>query len=324
MNPPQRDLALVIPAYMAASVIGQTLASIAQNTDQPAQVLVVDDGSFDGAKEVCARWSSILPLTFIQLAQNAGVSAARNAGLEHVTSRFVSFLDADDLIGPDHIRLVCDAAEAAGSAVISPNAWYWHPDGSTTDYSSRFRRQSVPESDQLRKLTERNFVFIAAVVPTEWVRRLRGFRGFPADTASIPEAGSRGLSEDWDLWLRLVAEGLPVVGLKEHTVWYRVRSGSLNDDEERMIGAGIRMLKVFAIEYPKHHSMTKRPIKRLQQRQGVAVLQATLTNDQRRARLSEVIKHSHFHDLRSVIRLSALFALPVRISTRLFGHRGAW
>lgn len=324
MKPPQRDLALVIPAYMAAPVLGQTLASIAQNSDHPAQVLVVDDGSFDGTKDVCATWSSILPLTFIQLAQNVGVSAARNAGLEHVTSRFVSFLDADDLIGPDHIRLVCDAAEATGSVIVSPNAWYWHPDGTTTDYSSRFRRQSVPQSNQLRKLTERNFVFIAAVVPTEWVRRLRGFRGFPADKPGIPEEGSRGLSEDWDLWLRLVAEGLPVLGLKEHTVWYRVRSGSLNDDEARMIAAGIRMLEVFAIEYPKHHAMTNRPIKRLQQREGVAVLQATLANDQRRAGLSEVIEHAHFHDFRSVVRLTALFVLPVRISTRLFGQRGAW
>lgn len=87
-------LTAVIPAYNAAETIERALSSVYSQTYRDlAEVIVVDDGSADGTAEVVR---DAFPDVILIEQENAGVSAARNAGAARATGEFIAFLDADD------------------------------------------------------------------------------------------------------------------------------------------------------------------------------------------------------------------------------------
>lgn len=87
------DMSVVIPVYNGASVLHRALASVAAQVVQPAQVVVVDDGSTDGSADVArSSWNRVS----VVRQPNAGVAAARNRGVAECRTGLVAFLDADD------------------------------------------------------------------------------------------------------------------------------------------------------------------------------------------------------------------------------------
>ena len=95
------SVSVVIPAYNAADLVGDAVASAAGQTCPPREILCVDDGSTDGTAARLAELAGAHPSLVRVLHQpNGGPSAARNRGLAAVTGDYVQFLDADDLLDP--------------------------------------------------------------------------------------------------------------------------------------------------------------------------------------------------------------------------------
>ncbi|SCL33627.1 Glycosyltransferase involved in cell wall bisynthesis [Micromonospora nigra] len=92
-------VAVVIPVYNAAKTLRQCLASVYAQTHPPVEVVVVDDGSTDGSPAVAAEFGCRLVVQPV----NAGVSAARNAGVAASTSEVVFFVDSDVALAPDAV-----------------------------------------------------------------------------------------------------------------------------------------------------------------------------------------------------------------------------
>jgi len=87
-------ISIIMPAYNAGRTIGEAIASVLEQTWRNWELIVVDDGSTD---DTAALVSSVADAR-IQLVRqpNAGVSAARNRGLDLARGSFIVFLDADD------------------------------------------------------------------------------------------------------------------------------------------------------------------------------------------------------------------------------------
>jgi glycosyltransferase involved in cell wall biosynthesis len=87
---------VIIPCFNAAATLARTLDScIAQ--PEAAQIIVVDDGSTDGSKEIASRYAAQFPrMQLIPLNQNSGAARARNWGAMHAEFDILAFLDADD------------------------------------------------------------------------------------------------------------------------------------------------------------------------------------------------------------------------------------
>ncbi len=324
---PTRPTTVLISGYQAEWSLDACLGSIAYGTHLPERVIVVDDGSTDATSDVANGWSSRLPLTVIGLPANVGISGARNAGLAAVDTELVSVLDADDILLPDHIRLSVDAYEAFGG-IVSPNAFYWLANGRLTFYRHPFRRASVPKTHQLEELLRRNYVFIAATTSAQRMRDLGGFRGMPttrtADLSSIPPPGARGINEDWDMWLRLVAEGAQVSALGAPTVLYRVTQGSQGSSEQINAEGALHMLTVFEREHPGLATEAVRRSRREQlARLRITELQEKCRTLDRRATPAETVR-SLSRDPRLIARSIGMVLFPPAFENRHFGQRGTW
>lgn len=91
---------VVIPVYDVEDYLEETLLSVIHQTigfKDNIQIILVNDGSPDDSGKICEKYQQKYPDNIVYIEQkNAGVSAARNAGLEHIEGEFVNFLDSDD------------------------------------------------------------------------------------------------------------------------------------------------------------------------------------------------------------------------------------
>ena len=92
------SISVIIPLYNKEREIAGTLRSVLAQTLQPAEIVVVDDGSTDRSAEVVETVAAGEGGGAIRLVRqsNAGVSVARNRGAAEAQGEYVAFLDADD------------------------------------------------------------------------------------------------------------------------------------------------------------------------------------------------------------------------------------
>ncbi len=94
-------LSILVPVYNAEAYLPQTLDSLLNQDRQDYEILCVNDGSTDGTARVLEDYSRRFPRLKVIHQKNAGVAAARNAGLNQATGDYIWFVDADDLIAPN-------------------------------------------------------------------------------------------------------------------------------------------------------------------------------------------------------------------------------
>jgi glycosyltransferase involved in cell wall biosynthesis len=208
------DVAVIIPAYRAAGVIGDALRSVADQTEAPGRVVVVvDDLDDEETRAAAEAWCTRLPLTVLTQ-ENAGPAAARRRAIAACGEPLLALLDADDVWRQAHL-------EALGSAydehpgIVTADAVPWTPGRRSTDASRRSQFPVPPVEHQRVEILRKNFVFVGSLFSRVDYEGAGGFRdGFTG-------------AEDWDLWIRMIRNGVPVHPAAGPTVMYRVVTGSL-------------------------------------------------------------------------------------------------
>jgi len=95
-NPSDMLISIIVPVYNVAPYLDECLESLCSQTYRNLEIILVDDGSKDESGNICDRWQEKDPRVWVIHQQNAGVSCARNAGLEICTGDLISFVDSDD------------------------------------------------------------------------------------------------------------------------------------------------------------------------------------------------------------------------------------
>ncbi|MEO1342193.1 MAG: glycosyltransferase [Cyanobacteria bacterium J06635_13] len=112
-------ISVVIPAYNAAELIGETIESVIRQSFPDWELIVVDDGSTDNTVSVvedfCTKDSRIRLIS----QPNSGVSIARNSGAEKAKGELISFLDSDDMWLEDKLIVHVDYMQRHPKAGIS-------------------------------------------------------------------------------------------------------------------------------------------------------------------------------------------------------------
>jgi glycosyltransferase involved in cell wall biosynthesis len=104
----ERSVSVVIPVYNGERYVGEAIESVLRQSEPPAEVLVVDDGSVDKSAAVVRAFH---PKVKYCMQENLGAAAARNTGVGLTTGYFLAFLDADDRWHPDKLKIQLSAFE---------------------------------------------------------------------------------------------------------------------------------------------------------------------------------------------------------------------
>ena len=117
-------VSVIVPAYNAEGTVRETLKSALAQTYENIEVIVVDDGSTDGTGNIIRDVASSDSRVRIIEQANAGVAAARNAGIWQSAGDFVAPLDADDLWHPSCIEKLMAVLLSSDSSMAAVYANY--------------------------------------------------------------------------------------------------------------------------------------------------------------------------------------------------------
>jgi glycosyltransferase involved in cell wall biosynthesis len=200
-------ISVVIPAYNHARWLPESIESALQQTLQPHEIIVVDDGSTDNTREVVARY----PVKYIYLAQ-VGPSAARNHGIREAVGDWIAFLDADDRWLPRKLELQAAAVRDEGFCYCATTLF--HEDGQTAP------RQFYDARHVKTVLRRQNCIDTSSVlIRKDLLIRIGGFN-------ETIRAG-----EDWEVWLKL-AQLTGFAAVPGRLLLYRVTGTGLSADPQ--------------------------------------------------------------------------------------------
>lgn len=104
-------VSIVIPMYNAEKYLDVCIRSALEQTYENIEVLVIDDGSTDGSLDIANKYSG--KITIIQKT-NGGTASALNTGIESMTGEWFKWLSADDVLKPNAVADIMDAANVMG------------------------------------------------------------------------------------------------------------------------------------------------------------------------------------------------------------------
>lgn len=132
----QIKISVIIPAYNAAKYLEQTLLSVFSQTYTNFEVIVVNDGSTDETETLLLNQQKHEPRLKIISQTNQGISAARNAGIDHATGDFIAFIDSDDNWDASFLaKMIARQQQTHGDVIYTGNI----------DCSSKGHRQRISD-----------------------------------------------------------------------------------------------------------------------------------------------------------------------------------
>ncbi|MEU3427497.1 bifunctional glycosyltransferase/CDP-glycerol:glycerophosphate glycerophosphotransferase [Streptomyces gardneri] len=207
---------VIVPVYGVEGYIRECIESVTTQSYPDFEIIAVDDCSLDGSgaiiDELAARDPRVRP---VHRAENGGIGAARNTGVEHARGDYLLFIDGDDSIRPGSLQAMADRlAEAEDPEVLLFDHVRTHVDGTVEPsnsgpYLAGIRDQVIRPADRLELLR------IFAVV---WNRVYR--RDFFTGEGY---AFTDGLYEDALMVYTSMAAAQRVAGLEYVVVEYRQR-----------------------------------------------------------------------------------------------------
>lgn len=106
-----KKVSIIVPVYNAEKYLGYTISSIIRQTYKNIEIIFVNDGSEDASLQICNNYAKIDQRIKIIDIPNAGVSAARNRGIEEATGEYIQFADSDDVLHQDMTKRLVESME---------------------------------------------------------------------------------------------------------------------------------------------------------------------------------------------------------------------
>jgi glycosyltransferase involved in cell wall biosynthesis/SAM-dependent methyltransferase len=220
------QVSIVVPAFNSAATLDETIDSVLGQTFRDWELIIFNDGSVDTTGLVAAEKSRSDPRIRVASGENGGLASARNRGAAHATSPWLVFLDADDLITPEHLATMLKTASLHPTARLI----YASAERMTLD-----RRMSGPEFPPQTQHFEALGIYNPFFVHGCMIHRVAfdTFGGFETSLATC---------EDWDLWQRLARSGVEFASADACLAIYRMRRQSLSRSAQTLFDCGRQVI----------------------------------------------------------------------------------
>lgn len=116
-------VSVIVAVYNTSAYLRQCLDSIEAQTFRDMECVIVDDGSTDGSGEICDEYAARNPHFKVLHQPNAGLAAARQAGLDMARGEYVIVCDGDDWVEPEMYGTLYEAAFSSGSDIAICGFW---------------------------------------------------------------------------------------------------------------------------------------------------------------------------------------------------------
>lgn len=232
------DLTLAICMYNAAQYLQATLVSVLQQTKRDFHLLIIDDCSTDDSCDMATRilQANSRQYELIRFEKNGGIGHARHFAERHATTKYMMFLDADDILYPDAIeKLYAKICSDPDLMAVGCYLEYINQKGKKIGggiFLGEKTKEGFYEKAKNKKLI---FMQPTAIYEREVALSVGGYKidGYPAGRPRYQD-----FCEDLDLWTRmsdLHTENKAIVVIPEVLCKYRKVGSGLSSSSLNMI-----------------------------------------------------------------------------------------
>ena len=215
-------ISVIIPAYNAQRTILETVQSVQQQTRDDLEIIIINDGSSDRTSEIVKSVKDSRIQVFDY--PNGGVSTARNRGISKANSKYISFIDADDIWTKDKLEKQLAALQNNPQADV---VYSWiavmldKNENNDVVPTSFFSGKKVTfEGNIYSQLLLENFIGNGSniLARREAIASIKGFDH------------NLQYCEDWDFYLKLAAK-YHFALVSEHQIIYRKNAGTASTND---------------------------------------------------------------------------------------------
>jgi glycosyltransferase involved in cell wall biosynthesis len=238
-------VSVVVTAYNAAPYIEEALGSIAVQGVESMEVIVTDDDSTDGTREIAAAFQGL----DLEVVTGPNVGIGRNVvrGVQRCSGDYVALIAADDRWRPGHLEPALAALDNEPAASLAFSNAGRIDSNSQPLTAPPTLRSRQPRSGWIRpeEILYSNFIDVWGLVVR--AAALRGIGGLDPELDLL----------EWDLLIRLVSWG-PVIHIPRTTVDYRVHPGGASNSSELTLQGQLAIYRKHVADPAERRRLTAR------------------------------------------------------------------
>lgn len=210
-------VSVITASYNCTDYIGETIESIQAQTYTNWELLITDDCSTDGSRELIRSYAERdKRIKLIELEKNSGAGVARNRSIEAARGRFIAFCDSDDRWLPEKLERQLEFMVENGYGLTYTSYDTCDESGCVNGYVECLRSLSYAKI-----LRDNGIGCLTAVYDAEKIGK-----------HFMPSIRKR---QDWCLWIDIIKRTGRAYGLQVPLAMYRVRRGSISSNKVEML-----------------------------------------------------------------------------------------
>ncbi len=211
-------ISVIVPVYRAEKFLNICIDSILNQTYQDLEVILINDGSPDSSGSICDEYMKKDDRVKVIHQKNAGVSAARNAGLECAMGEYITFVDSDDFIQPQMYEKMIEYAQEYQCDLVMCDCIKVDSGGRKTVYSHNIRGGYYNEDQLYREYYLHLLIMPSIEYPATISNCLCLFRN-KGEQLPRYEVGVR-YSEDWLFGCQIMLQAHSFYYMKGQTYYF--------------------------------------------------------------------------------------------------------
>lgn len=121
-------ISVIVPVYNSENFIGMCIESVLNQSYKQLELILVVDGATDNSGLICQQYANKDSRIRVFFQENAGVSEAKNTGLEKAKGDYIKLMDHDDVLHPQTLEICIELAERTGADIVQHSWCYMRSD----------------------------------------------------------------------------------------------------------------------------------------------------------------------------------------------------
>ena len=144
-------VSVVIPVYNVEKYLRECVDSVLIQSYTDLEIILVDDGATDSSGKICDEYVATDKRVKVIHKENGGLSSARNIGLDSSTGQYVYFLDSDDYIEPNTIKVLINTIRESEADFVFFDGHIFYEDSVDIRPTNNYIREKRYETCKGRK-----------------------------------------------------------------------------------------------------------------------------------------------------------------------------
>jgi glycosyltransferase involved in cell wall biosynthesis len=220
MNTPV--ISVVIPAYNCAGFLRESMDSLLGQTFSDFEVIIINDGSTDNTADIIRSYKDDR-IIYTENGRNEGLAFTLNRGIDMARGRYIARMDGDDTCLPQRFQQQLNFFDAhPHTQILATWIELMDEEGKFTGYWTEEKTASSPQKIRSHLLKDNCIAHPTVMAKADLLKKYK-------------YNATQSAAEDYDLWLRIAADNIPIHKLEEVLVKHRIVRNSFTRQRQKNV-----------------------------------------------------------------------------------------